>query len=223
MLAGVLEPLRRQVYDTLRRSILEFRIKPGERLPEREIAERTGAPPATVREVLRELAEDGIVETTPDNGAVVTVPSPREAIELDETRNAIESLAVRRFVQNASDSQIDALRRALREFQRAVVDRASPAELLKARDRFYIVLLRAAGQITALSLLAGLYGKVILVMSRSLSEPGRAGDTAREFQRIFDALAARDAEAAVRACSHHLEQTTTAGLRGLAASGVTAP
>ncbi|MGB7156488.1 MAG: GntR family transcriptional regulator, partial [Tepidisphaeraceae bacterium] len=98
----VAAPLREQVVDVLREAILDFRLKPGQRLIERELIEQIGVSRTTIREVLRQLAAEGLVTTIPQKGAVVVVPSPEEAAELYDVRLVLEAAAVERFVKNAS-------------------------------------------------------------------------------------------------------------------------
>ena len=67
----VAAPLREQVVDVLREAILDFRLKPGQRLIERELIEQIGVSRTTIREVLRQLAAEG-----PPASAGVTSPAP---------------------------------------------------------------------------------------------------------------------------------------------------
>jgi DNA-binding transcriptional regulator YhcF (GntR family) len=142
----VAAPLREQVLDVLRQAILDFRLKPGQRLIERELIEQTGVSRTTIREVLRELAAEGLVTTIPQKGAIAVVPSAQEAAELYEVRAALEALACRRFVRNASDAQVKQLRGSFREIERLAKRRDSDIqEMLAAKDDFYDVLLDGAG------------------------------------------------------------------------------
>src|ERR671930_1642149 len=89
----VAAPLREQVLDVLRQAILDFRFKPGQRLIERELIEQIGVSLTTVREVLRQLAAEGLVTTIPQKGAIVASPSRADAEDLYEVRAALEALA----------------------------------------------------------------------------------------------------------------------------------
>src|SRR4029077_14674751 len=108
----VAAPVREQVVDQLRQAIVERRLKPEKRLVERELIEQTGVSRTTIREVLRQLAAEGLVTTIPQKGAMVIVPSAEEAPCLYEGRAALEALACRRFVRRASDAQVKRLRQA---------------------------------------------------------------------------------------------------------------
>jgi DNA-binding GntR family transcriptional regulator len=212
----VAAPLREQVLDVLRRAIVDQRLPPGHRLIERELIEQTGVSRTTVREVLRELAAEGLVRTIPQKGAIVAVPSAEEAADLYEVRAVLEALAARRFVERASGQDVEELRAALAELERVTVGGAETRAMLNAKDRFYDVLLRGSGNRAVHEILSGLKARVGLLRTSSLSQPGRAERSLEELRAIVEAVEARDAEASARACAHHVEQAAKAGLRGLA-------
>src|ERR1700743_1260451 len=86
----VAAPLREQVTDVLREAILDFRLRPGERLVGRDLIEKTGFPRATIREVLRQLTAEGLVTVIPQRGAVVVELTRKEAADLYEVRTRVD-------------------------------------------------------------------------------------------------------------------------------------
>jgi GntR family transcriptional regulator, trigonelline degradation regulator len=212
----VAAPLREQVREVLRRAIVEQHLPPGHRLIERELIEQTGVSRTTVREVLRELAAEGLVTTVPQKGAVVAVPSAEEAAELYEVRGALEGLAARRFVAHATAEQVEELAAALAELEHITAEGGDIRAMLRAKDRFYDVLLRGAGNHAVHAILAGLKARVGLLRTSSLSQPGRPERSVAEIRAIVDAVRARDADAAADACAEHVERAAEAGLNGLA-------
>ena len=68
-------PLREQVIAALRQAILDFQLKPGQRLVERELIEQLGVSRTTIREALRELTAEGLITVIPQKGAIVSAPS----------------------------------------------------------------------------------------------------------------------------------------------------
>jgi len=213
----VAAPLREQVLEVLRRAIVEQQLPPGHRLVERELVEQIGVSRTTVREVLRELAAEGLVTTIPQKGAIVAVPSAQEAAELYEVRAALEALAARRFVEHASAEEVEELHAALADVERVTHEGADIREMLQAKDRFYDVLLRGSRNRAIHEILAGLKARVGFLRTSSLSRPGRAERSVAEIRAIVEAIDARDAEAAARASAHHVEQAAEAGLEGLPA------
>jgi DNA-binding GntR family transcriptional regulator len=116
----VAAPLRDQVLDAVRQGILDFRLRPGQRLIERELMEQLGVSRATVREVIARLATEGLVTNIPQRGAIVTVLTAEEAADIYEMRVALESLATHRFVERATPAQVAELRAAFEGFAAAV-------------------------------------------------------------------------------------------------------
>ena len=219
----VAAPLREQVLDGLRRAILDFDLKPGARLVERELMEQIGVSRTTIREVLRELAAEGLVVVIPQKGAVVHAPSPVEAQDLYAVRAALESLAVRRFIERASAADVDALRATVDEMEAvALGDRDIPA-LLRAKDRFYDVLLEGAASPTIQDILGGVQARVRLLRATSLSQPGRPVRVISEMRALVAAIAARDADEATGLCVAHLDNASSTGLKALAAESPASP
>jgi DNA-binding GntR family transcriptional regulator len=209
----VAAPLREQVLDLLRQAIVEHRLKPGQRLIERELVEQIGVSRTTIREVLRQLAAEGLVATIPQRGAVVAMPTPEEAAELYEVRAALESLAARRFVEHASESQVAALRAAYEEVAAIMSagDDADVLAMLQSKDLFYDVLLKGSGNRSVHSILSGLNARVSVLRATSMRRPGRAQQSLAELEQIVLAVERGDGDAAAQACAHHVEMAASAG------------
>jgi DNA-binding GntR family transcriptional regulator len=188
---------------------------PGDLLTTTELARRTGATPATAADVLRELVDLGVAHPAP-GGVVIARPTPRDMADTDEVRHILEEVAVRRFVAQATDTQVGALRRALAAVERvAGAPDASLEQLVRARDWFFVVVLRSAAGVATADLLRTLRPHAGLVMSLAVAGPGRDAEIVEELREIYRALAARDAEAAIAACDRHRRNSTDAGLRSL--------
>ena len=112
--------VRQQTIDALRQSILNFQLKPGQRLIEREFIDRLGVSRTTFREAIRELAAEGLLTVVAQKGARVSAPSLEEAVDLYEVRAALECLVVTRFVERAHDKEIRSLKTAVKNFKRGL-------------------------------------------------------------------------------------------------------
>jgi DNA-binding transcriptional regulator YhcF (GntR family) len=97
-------PLREAVTDALRKAILSKRLKPGERLVEEQLAAELEVSRNPVREALRVLESEGLVEISPRRGASVTQLSEEEARELVEVRAALEGLCARLAARRCTPS-----------------------------------------------------------------------------------------------------------------------
>jgi DNA-binding GntR family transcriptional regulator len=202
------------VRDAVLRWIVRGTVRPGDALAVDAVVARTGAPADAVRDALAELAELGVAHPEAD-GVVIADPTAHNMAETDEIRHILEDVAVRRFVQQATDSQVGALRRSL-EAVEEVASQPDPAldQLVRARDWFFVVMLRTAGLATR-DLLRSLRSHAGLVMSLAVAGPGRPAEVVEELRAIYLALAARDAEGAIVACDRHRTNSTDAGLKQL--------
>src|SRR5271167_1412107 len=93
-------PLRKQVLDELRQSIISGRLSPGERLVERELISMMGVSRTVIREALRQLESEGLVAIIPNKGPIVRTLTWEEAQDLYAIRAVLEGLAARLFVEN---------------------------------------------------------------------------------------------------------------------------
>jgi DNA-binding GntR family transcriptional regulator len=210
----VAAPLRDQVLGIVRQAIMDFELKPGQRLVERELIEHLGVSRSTVREVLGQLSAEGLVTIVPQKGAVVTVPTAADAADLYEIRANLEGLACRRFVERATPAQLAELRVAFDAYDRASQDGAIPA--LVAKDELYRVLLEGAHSAPIQQQLASAQGRVRAMRATSLSEPGRARKAVEELRLVVEAIEAGEGAQAAKLCAAHVRAAARSGLRRLA-------
>src|SRR5690606_8653367 len=148
--------LREQVISALRQAILDFQLKPGQRLVERELIEQLGVSRTTVREALRELTSEGLVTVIPQRGAMVTAPKLEDAADLYEVRASLESLVVQRFVERATDEEVVQLQETVDYLEGISAETDDIRTLLAAKDRFYTVLIAGARSSALQQLLEGI-------------------------------------------------------------------
>jgi GntR family transcriptional regulator, trigonelline degradation regulator len=103
--------------------------------------------------------------------------------------------------------------KALQKIERLT---AKDAPVLAAKDAFYDVLFEGGGNDALRTVIEGLYARVNMLRSLSLSVPGRPAESVAELRAIVDAVLAGDADAAARACSRHVEEAGRIGLQALA-------
>jgi len=219
----VAAPLREQVIAALTAAIMDFRLKPGQRLVERELIEHLGVSRTTIREALRELASEGLVTVVPQKGAIVSAPTPADARDLYEVRAALESLIVGRFTERATDEQIDQLDLAVEAFAEAVAREDEIRSALNLKDVCYEVLLTGAESPVFRQLIEGIQARVRLLRAASLSEEGRSKAAVQELRGIVMAIRARDTEQATALTRAHVEAAAATALGNLASDQEAAP
>lgn len=212
----VAAPLRDQVLEVVRQGILDFRLRPGQRLVERELMEQLGVSRATVREVIARLASEGLVTNIPQRGAIVTVLTEEEAADIYEMRASLEVLATQRFIERVTPAQVAELRKAFNGFVEAA--EGGNLDQLRAKDAFYKVLFEGAASEPLTQVLTMLQSRVRLLRWTSLSAPGRARETVEELRTLMEAIEAKDTDAAAEACARHVRNAARTALARMASS-----
>ncbi|CAG7615679.1 GntR family transcriptional regulator [Leucobacter soli] len=194
--------VREQVAEYLRDGITSLRLKAGTPLIEREICEATTASRTTVREALRQLETEGLVEVDPGRGAVVKRLSSREVREIYAVRAQLEGLTCQLFAKHSTEEQRIRLRAAVQEMARYQDD---PLQMLDQKELFYEVLYEGADNHEVKRLLQGLSRRIKLVQATSLTMPGRPARSLREIEGIVEALEQGDGDLARERCIAHIE------------------
>jgi len=194
-------PLRQQVLEELRQSIISGRLNPGERLIERELISMMGVSRTVIREALRQLESEGLVAIIPNKGPVVRALTLEEARDLYAIRAVLEGLAARLFVENSTDAEIEKLGSALRAVGTAY-ESGVPASVLDHKNSFYEVLFQGARSPTLSSMIGMLHGRIWRWRAMGLSHPNRSTQRSRESMAglgdMLKAIRQRDAGLAER-------------------------
>lgn len=149
-LTGERGALSEQLRAVLQRRILTGEIPVGTWLRHDTIADEFAISRTPVREALRMLAAQGIVEIVPNKGARVNGLAIRDVLELGEVRAALEGMAARLATERIDDEQVEQLERVWDAFDDAASAGAKSSRELslmwtEANDTFHSMILRAAG------------------------------------------------------------------------------
>jgi DNA-binding GntR family transcriptional regulator len=93
--------LKEKVYSVIKDRILNFELKPGEKIQESEIVQELGLSRTPIREALNKLEQEGFIKILSNKGYFVSDVTTREIEELYEIREALEILAIRAAVRNS--------------------------------------------------------------------------------------------------------------------------
>jgi DNA-binding GntR family transcriptional regulator len=195
----------RRVYDRLRALVIDYQIRPAQRLNEVELARRLGVSRTPLREALARLAIEGFLSFEPNRGYSRRPLESREAYELYELRRTIEIAGLGLAVDRAGDDEISALDRFWRE---AMARRSSrtAAELVRLDEQFHERLLALSGNAEAVRLLAGINARIHFVRWIDLDRAERRQATYDEHGALLEALAARDRLRAIDLLSRHIDR-----------------
>ena len=197
-------------YERLCEEIRSGKLPPGSRLRETEIAERLAVSRTPVREAIRRLEADGLVDHLPRSGAVVRKLEYPELMELYEMRTVLEGTAARLAARAASPVELEELV-AINDEMRAAAGR--PEEVIGLNRQFHKLLLDAARNRFLLRAMATVENTLLILGSSSMAKPDRAREAVDEHREVLDALLARDGAAAEAAMRRHMERAQFARLR----------
>ncbi|WP_121066235.1 GntR family transcriptional regulator [Chachezhania antarctica] len=199
-------------YDRLRDEIRSGRLRPGARLTETEIAERLSVSRTPVREAIRRLESEGLVDHQARAGAVVRKLDYSEIMELYEMRAVLESTAARLAARAASEVEI----RDLRDINAQMgVSEGDPQALARLNRQFHQSLLHASRNRFLLKSMGSVDTTMMILGPTSLESPDRAREAVAEHDEIIAALAARDEATAEAAMRRHMEGAQSERLRML--------
>lgn len=189
-------------YAQLRAAIREGQFQPGERLREVDVAERLALSRTPVREALRKLESDGIVEHRPRIGAVIRTLSRPEVVELYEMRLVLERTAAEMAAKHASAAEIDALEGLNAQIGTAK-DNAQRASALN--QKFHHCIYLATRNRFLLESARALNNALMLLGPTTLADEARIKTVHTQHQDIIAALRDGDPLAAGTAAETHLQ------------------
>ena len=195
--------LREIVLNKLRSAIMNFQLLPGDRLVERDLCDRLGVSRTSVREALRHLESEGLVEFADAKGPRVAIITLEDACDIYELRCVLEGLVVQLFTLNAKGKDIRALERALEE-NRRVLEEGELPQVLDSVQGFYDVLLEGSGNHIAATQLRQLQARISYLRATSVSQTNRRSTSNQEMERMVEAIKSGDPLAAHQASVDHV-------------------
>lgn len=197
------KPLRDIIYDELKMSILTGKILPGTRLLEVELAERMGVSRTPVREAIRRLEKEGLVNIEPRHGAYAAKVSVEDMIEILEVRELMESMAAQLAAQRITDEQMESLLQTEKEYLKAVKS-GDTEEMITLDAKFHKEVVEASHNRTLAQLIGPLQEIALRFRYMYYNDNTRAEKMPGEHEKIIKALSQRNGEAARKAAEKHL-------------------
>ena len=191
-----------QVYERLETDILSGKYQRGEIVTELQLCSELGVSRTPVREALRRLFQEHLIEDTP-KGTMVLGITPKDFMDMSEIRLRIEELAVRGFVANAKPDDIKDLKEAV-DFQEFYLSRDDVDHLRALDGRFHEVIYAGCGSRAVQETLSRLHKKIQQYRRASIQTPERAANSVEEHKAILAAITAGDADLAVERMNGHI-------------------
>jgi DNA-binding GntR family transcriptional regulator len=201
--------LGQRVADELRRAILTNRRRPGDRLIEEQLSDELGVSRIPIREALRSLAAEGLVELQPRRGASVADVSPEVARDLVEVRATLEGLNARLAARHHDPAIVAQLREVL-EAGNGAARSKNVDDLVRLNGEFHDKLAEAGGNTILWDIMRMLRERTSLVFAANTAR--RAKQDWDEHSRILAAVIEGDEELASMLATRHVRRAAEAAL-----------
>lgn len=208
-------PLRAQLVAQLREDIISGRFRPEDRLIEKTLEAEYGVSRTVVREALRQLESERLVEIVPNVGPRVRGLSHDDVVHLYQVRAALESEACRLAAQSAPLPLVHALRAAFQHLD-SRASAASVSELIVEKNDFYEALIAASGNPIIGEMLANVQARISQLRSITLGSPDRVPHMLDEIRSVVEAIEAGDPAAATAASLAHVDSAAQIAFRHIA-------
>ena len=195
-----------QIFEQLELDILSGKYQRGELLSELRLSQELGVSRTPIREAIRRLEQERILEDS-GRGVVVVGISREDMLDMYEIRSRIEGFAAERAAENISDELIQKMRETveLQRFYAGKSDSEYSVQIRNLDSDFHEQLYLATGSRPLYDTLLSLHKKMAKFRMASVSKRSRALQSVEEHAAIAEALSSRDKAAARQAVERHVE------------------
>ncbi len=197
--------LSEHVYQALMQAILKGKLGPGEHLVEQALADQFGVSRMAVREAIRKLANDGLVEVIPNRGTFTLQFTSDDIVEIFDLRAMLEKLAVRRITERGRRSDLALLEDLVDEMKEVeqTEDRVAAATV---DTKFHQKLAELSGYRRLSRFWRSMSAQITMVVYNSSSYYPDIGNLAERHQQIIDVMRTGDADDAADAIVRHIQE-----------------
>ncbi|MCR8547489.1 GntR family transcriptional regulator [Salipiger sp. P9] len=196
--------LAEQIVEFVRDKISQNLYQPGDKLTIQGLAEELGVSMTPVREALKTLAAERLIELLPNRGAVIARPDPEEITQMLEIYARLDAMAGEMAAMRASEADVAELRALARAVDAAVAG-GDLVEYFHANQDFHLGIARVSGNEVLRELHRNLNARLYHVRFRGIDQtaPNSWHSLAAEHHEIVDAIAARDSARAADLLTAH--------------------
>jgi DNA-binding GntR family transcriptional regulator len=200
--------LRSRVFNQLQNDILNGLYEPGDSLIETKLSEEMGVSRTPVREAIRQLELEGLVQSFPNKGVVVKGISDQDIEDIYTIRMLIEGLAARWAAEKITPQELEELKEAV-ELEEFYTLRNDHNHLLQFDSRFHDIIFKASKSKPLMHTLSTFHHYVQKARSLSMMSPGRAMAVLEEHKAVLQAIIDKDAYKAERLTTEHVKNASS--------------
>lgn len=208
------KPLRDVIFDTLREAIIVGELKPGQRLMEVQLAEKMGVSRTPVREAIRKLELERLVEMLPRKGAHVAELSVKDIMDVLEVRATLDGLATSLSATRITDDEKKELRHLLDQFIN-YVEKENLQGSIKKDVEFHDVIYRSSRNDKLIQISNNLREQIQRFRIVYIKDYSNSRELIREHTEIYEAIIAGNPETAMEAARRHIKNQEETIIRSL--------
>ncbi|WP_332685106.1 GntR family transcriptional regulator [Bosea sp. (in: a-proteobacteria)] len=198
--------LHDEVLERLRDMIIEGRFAPGQRINEGLVGAQLGVSRTPLREAIKTLASEGLVEIQPAKGAIVRKFTAQDLLQILEVLKALEQLGGRTACAQASDAAIAAIK-ALHDAMMELYRTRNRLEYFKLNQAIHSAVVAASGNDVLVEMHATLQARIKRLRFIGNEGPEKWAGAVAEHEEMIEALTKRDGEALAAAIGKHMDST----------------
>ncbi|MCQ6279411.1 GntR family transcriptional regulator [Bacillus sp. EB600] len=206
--------IRERVYLFIKDLILDGEFKAGDRLVERELAERLNISRTPIREALFRLESQGFVKTVPRKGVIVADISEKEIIEVFTILSSLEVLAAKLAVQKLDNDTKSKFTTYIKKVEDCLNDKDG-TDYSELHSELNFLLYSSAKNSKLYEILSGLSDYIRAFAKTGYKKPGRAEQSMEEHLKIMEAILNQEIEMAEYLTKIHIENSKKAYVEGI--------
>jgi len=178
-------------------------LKQGDKIVEKPLCQAMGVSRTPLREALRLLSSEGLIELTPNKGAYVAQPSMRDMKEMFWVMSILKGACARECAEKIDEhglKKLDDLHQRLEKH----FETKNHEKYITVNHRYHILVQELAGKKILSELINGLRQKILLYGYRQIYQPDRLKTSMQEHRHLHEAFKKRDPDAAERRMKEHL-------------------
>jgi DNA-binding GntR family transcriptional regulator len=197
------ENLTLKVMQDLKTQILNFKLLPGVRISDKQVAEEMGVSRSPVREALVRLSEQGLIKAQHNRGFTVREFSVKEVEDLYTLREAIEVLAVRLAIQHLDEEKTHSLQQHLDRYPH-LMKSSGLIKFNEVDEDFHDLIATYSGNEILAQNWKSLHGQIRIVRRYDYLRPNSFRETYEDHRRIFDHMLKGETSKAQKYMSKHI-------------------
>jgi len=203
-------PYRDQVYEKLKAKILSSALAPGTIVTENELARMFGTSRTPIREAIRHLQSEGLIDVIPKKGMVISRIDPDKLAEINELREIIHCHAICKGIPNARQADMDAIEKILEKAEKLLKGKKNNApKLAPLSIEFHQCILKMAGNNLLLTVDEYIGTQSRRYMMDLFSFDEGAHTAWRHHREIAEAIKQRDTALACQKMQEHIRWGTS--------------